>query len=615
MTLDSAERRPGGRGGRRPTPRPRGPGRAKRLRERGWACSAWRVTSTAASPPARSDRATSRPNRGRRPGRRTRRALDVVTLRSGPARVPKAPRGTGFERGVEGGPHETAPRTARFAALGPSPACSDWCPCCCARTSSSCCRSAFRCSGLTKSLFAKSLRLMMPRAVAHPVKAAPAGRGARSRRTRPTSPGRRPRCARRPGRRPARPPADGGSCLAEPGEPVVGNCPALRSTGVSNSYDRRRLDARRLGRLRRTSCAPRPSRAACSSSSSWASTCHPRCSTATDHLTRSSPVLDQAAPAPNTAEGTTLAIATYCCGAGPAHQPAGRAAPNPDRDDPLAVGPNFSRSRPRQGPLALPPHRRPQPLRARHLRERHHPGQLAADRLLAGTAGRRADEAEAGAARAQFHAVLLPLDADRGARRLSGPAPARRLIGTADGLAKQAYFRESRRIRAEFTVSSSTSLAARGRRVRPARRQRRDRRLSHRPSPLTGGARISTQLVPFQIPLGALIPRGWRTCSRQQEPRHHAHHQRLLPVAPGRVEHRRGGRPSRGVLRRAAARSRAPCTRARTPPPSSSASSRRRGVELAWPPEIVKSHLTRSDCCTPLRGNTLPRTPVPLNRR
>ena len=43
-----------------------------------------------------------------------------------------------------------------------------------------------------------------------------------------------------------------------------------------------------------------------------------------DHLTQSSP-LDQAAPAPNTAEGTTLAIATYCCGAGPrTNQPVAR---------------------------------------------------------------------------------------------------------------------------------------------------------------------------------------------------------------------------------------------------------------------------------------------------
>ena len=105
--------------------------------------------------------------------------------------------------------------------------------------------------------------------------------------------------------------------------------------------------------------------------------------------------------------------------AGPRHQPAGRAPARPEpRRRPARDRAGLQRPRPRQGPLALPPHRRPQPVRAGRLPLRHHARELAAGRLLGGIRARRP---RAGRARAE---PLVPaLDADRG--RLPGPAPAR----------------------------------------------------------------------------------------------------------------------------------------------------------------------------------------------
>ena len=59
----------------------------------------------------------------------------------------------------------------------------------------------------------------------------------------------------------------------------------------------------------------------------------------------------------------------------------------------------------------------------------------------------------------------------------------------------------------------------------------------------------STSTLPFQIPLGALIPAARRKpAARLQEHRHHAHHQRLLPAASRRMEHRRIGGRVGGVV-------------------------------------------------------------------
>ena len=92
------------------------------------------------------------------------------------------------------------------------------------------------------------------------------------------------------------------------------------------------------------------------------------------------------------------------------------------------------------------------------------------------------------------------------------------LVGTDDGLAKYPYIRESRRIRAEFTileqhVGTDARMKATG--------QKRDQVSAERFSdsvgvgsyridlhPSTGGDNyIDVSSLPFQIPLGALIPR------------------------------------------------------------------------------------------------------------
>ena len=70
--------------------------------------------------------------------------------------------------------------------------------------------------------------------------------------------------------------------------------------------------------------------------------------------------------------------------------------------------------------------------------------------------------------------------------------------------------------------------------------------------PSTGGDNyIDVASMPVRDPARRAAARGgWRTCCRRQEHRHHPHHQRLLPAAPGRVEHRRGRRRARRLLPR-----------------------------------------------------------------
>ena len=119
--------------------------------------------------------------------------------------------------------------------------------------------------------------------------------------------------------------------------------------------------------------------------------------------------------------------------------------------------------------------------------------------------------------------VAAPLDADRGpATRWRAGWRGLRLredvVGTADGLAKYPYIREARRIKAEFTVleqhvGTDARMQATG--------QKRDEVTAQRFSDTvgigsyridlhlkTGGNNyIDVSSLPFQIPLGALIPR------------------------------------------------------------------------------------------------------------
>ena len=84
------------------------------------------------------------------------------------------------------------------------------------------------------------------------------------------------------------------------------------------------------------------------------------------------------------------------------------------------------------------------------------------------------------------------------------------LAGTEDGLAKYPYIRESRRIKAEFTVLEQ-HVAAEARKGREAESFRDSvgvgsYRIDLHPS--SGGDNyIDVSSLPFQIPLGSLIPR------------------------------------------------------------------------------------------------------------
>ena len=125
------------------------------------------------------------------------------------------------------------------------------------------------------------------------------------------------------------------------------------------------------------------------------------------------------------------------------------------------------------------------------------------------------------------------------------------VTGTADGLAMAPYIRESRRIRAGTPSSSRTCrIAVRGDKgaVRyPDSVGVGMYRIDLHPS--TGGDNyIDVPLVPVRDPArrADAAPRREPAAGRQEH-RHHPHHQRLLPAAPGRVEHRRGRRGARRV--------------------------------------------------------------------
>ena len=137
-----------------------------------------------------------------------------------------------------------------------------------------------------------------------------------------------------------------------------------------------------------------------------------------------------------------------------------------------------------------------------------------------------------------------------------------------------------------------------GRRAGPvARRARRQGRRALPPTrsasactastciPSTGGDNyIDVALLPVRDPARRAHPAADREpAARRQEHRHHPHHQRLLPPAPGRVEHRRGRRRARRLLPRPRQPRRA---RSATMPgllADFQAASPRQGVELRWP--------------------------------
>ena len=159
--------------------------------------------------------------------------------------------------------------------------------------------------------------------------------------------------------------------------------------------------------------------------------------------------------------------------------------------------------------------------------------------------------------RGRGRAVLLGLllAADRGAaRRRRQGFPGLRLrgdvTGTEHGLAMAPYIRESRRIRAVTTRRRAGPVAARCAATQGAVNYRDSvgvgmYRIDLHPS--TGGDNyIDVASLPVRDPARrAAAAADEEPAAGRQEHRHHPHHQRLLPAAPGRVEHRRGGRPAR----------------------------------------------------------------------
>ena len=129
------------------------------------------------------------------------------------------------------------------------------------------------------------------------------------------------------------------------------------------------------------------------------------------------------------------------------------------------------------------------------------------------------------------------------------------VVGTEHGLAKYVYVREARRIQAEFTVlEQHVVVEARGKGGTAGAEVFDDSvgigyyRIDLHPS--TGLRNyVDLSSFPFQIPLGrADSETGRESAACRQEHRHDAHHQRLLSSAPDRVEYRRSGGRTGGLL-------------------------------------------------------------------
>ena len=185
--------------------------------------------------------------------------------------------------------------------------------------------------------------------------------------------------------------------------------------------------------------------------------------------------------------------------AGPADEPPGRAVAGAEPGGGRARDrARLRRPRPRQGPLALPPHRRARAVRARRLRVGHHARELAAGRLP-----RRGRARRARGRRARAQPELPALDADRG--RLPGPAAARRRRRRHARRPRQARLhpRAAAAARGHDRASSRTSPDG------PARFPDSVGIGAYRIDlhPSTGGdPYLDLACHPFEIPLGALVP-------------------------------------------------------------------------------------------------------------
>ena len=272
----------------------------------------------------------------------------------------------------------------------------------------------------------------------------------------------------------------------------------------------------------------------------------------------------------------------------PAHQPAGRAPARPQpRRGPARGRPRLRRSRPRQGPLALPPHRRARAVRARR---------LPLDITLVNWP--QVDYPERGRARRPTRRRRRELSlAFLHWMQTEGGFPGLRLRGdvvgdTPDGLAKHPTSASRGGCGRSPPCASRTSPASA---ARALPRQRRDRRLPDRPAPVDRRRPLPRpRLRTRSRSRSAHSSRSASTTSSAPARRSGPRTSPTAPIGCTRWSGTRARRPatSRPTAPRAT-RFRVRSTRARRPPASSSASSRRQASELSWPPEIlggVKSH-------------------------
>ena len=177
--------------------------------------------------------------------------------------------------------------------------------------------------------------------------------------------------------------------------------------------------------------------------------------------------------------------------------------------------------------MGLPANRRPAKFPARRIPRQlgHNPGQLAAKRLLARPFGRHPGhpaDAQRHVARAKQLSLSLLYWLQTECPRPDGKTGWKGLrlrpdlVGTDDGLAKAPYIRESRRIQAEFTVLEQHVGTEARRQLAKSQEVQAEPfadsvgvgsyRIDLHPS--TGGNNyIDISSLPFQIPLGAFIPR------------------------------------------------------------------------------------------------------------
>ena len=293
--------------------------------------------------------------------------------------------------------------------------------------------------------------------------------------------------------------------------------------------------------------------------------------------------------------------------AGPA---AGLPAPDPRTLEPLdrRFDPEPRRRPARRGrrPAAnpgdrtcgLPPHPRPQLHRPARTTQRHHPGQLADDRLLARPAHRRRRRERRPPPRARpGSSACRSCTGCRPRRRARTAAPASPACGCAPtSPAPPTAWRRplhprvaAHPGRAPRSPSSDVALDAAGAHRRRGAVPTTRSASAGTASTCTPPPAATTTSTSASVPVRDPARRAAAACGSRnllpgrQEHRHHPHHQRLLPAAPRRVERRRGRRRAGGLLPGPRASSRTRSRRSEQLLDEFARVLDRAGVERHWP--------------------------------